>query len=45
MDSNGEVRVQAINAIPKFVTADPKPEPRFQDYLDYWTAQQRPVAS
>lgn len=45
MDSNGEVRAQAINAIPKFVTADPKPEPRFQDYLDYWSSKQRPVAS
>lgn len=45
MDSGKEVRLQAVNAIPKFVTADPKPEPRFQDYLDYWTAQQRPVAS
>jgi hypothetical protein len=34
---------QAVEAIPKFVTSDPKPEPTFDDYLDYWKS--RPVAS
>ena len=33
----------AIKILPSFVSRPP--EPRFQDYLDYWTAQQRPVAS
>jgi hypothetical protein len=39
LESSRDVRMQAINAIPKFVSADPDPEPGLEDYLDYWKSR------